>query len=381
MRVWSAYLSQLESDRPVPFENHSVAWLRARVSVALLGYYWLATAVVVLGSVFTGSNVVAVSLPLCLVGMVAAYDVWRRPEELGTRLLMTVAINSTWMFGLYVVSDVHDGAYMLEVHMLYFINTAVILAYVCWRCVVLTTVAALSHHLILTLLQPELVWPSAEYSWVHLANHSVLGTVNCLAGIAFALAIKRLFNRMERDRLDADKRARIDDLTQVLNRRGLHQSFKKILQASVSGVTLLQIDIDNFKDINDSQGHAFGDDVLTRIASGLLKIAPEGGSVSRIGGDEFVVVLPFAEKVAVSNQVQQLKSFFRLPLEMPHPVRISASIGITDTLVSGDILEEMMIDADIALYEAKKKPVKTAQSNFLRICEHRRGRSRKNLMM
>ena len=58
------------------------------------------------------------------------------------------------MFGLYVASDIHNGEYMLEVHMLYFINTSIIIAYVCWRSVLMTTVAALVHHSVLTLLHP-----------------------------------------------------------------------------------------------------------------------------------------------------------------------------------------------------------------------------------
>lgn len=109
----------------------NVQRLRQAVSWILVWYFWLAAAIAVIASYLTGGSVLFVALPLALIGAVTTATVMADASALRTRLIVTVAINSTWMFGLYVASDIHNGEYMLEVHMLYFINTSIIIAYVC----------------------------------------------------------------------------------------------------------------------------------------------------------------------------------------------------------------------------------------------------------
>ncbi|UES42120.1 putative bifunctional diguanylate cyclase/phosphodiesterase [Roseibium aggregatum] len=331
--------------------------LRQVVSWALLGYFWLSAIIVVLASFLSGGSPLFVALPLVFIGAIATAAVHSAPSRLATRLMMTVAINSTWMFGLYVASDIHNGEYMLEVHMLYFINTSIILAYVCWRSVLMTTVAALFHHSVLTLLSPELVWPTSTYASWHLTNHYVLGTINCLGGIFIAVTLKKFLNHLEASQAESQFRSLHDDLTGLLNRRGLRNAFRTLIENKTeqSCLTLFQIDLDGFKDINDTAGHAAGDKLLELVGACLQEISPARSVLARIGGDEFVVASPDIETHRDTTFVKDLSAWFRRPeLLSQFGLRVTASIGITTSHISGDRLADMMVDADIALYEAKK---------------------------
>ena len=335
----------------------NVQRLRQAVSWILVWYFWLAAAIAIIASFFTGGSVLYVALPLAVIGLVTTTTVMADASALRTRLIVTVAINSTWMFGLYVASDIHNGEYMLEVHMLYFINTSIIIAYVCWRSVLMTTVAALVHHSVLTLIQPELVWPSSSYAWWHLMNHYILGTINCLGGIYIAASLKRFLDHMESARQEAHHRSIHDDLTGLLNRRGLRLAVEKFYQADapLPDLTLFQIDLDGFKNINDTVGHAAGDRLLVLVGKRLNAIAPPNSIIARIGGDEFVVASPAIDASQQSDFLDGLKNW----MQRPHVIsktklRVGASVGVTHSSISGGNLDGMMVDADIALYEAKK---------------------------
>ncbi len=331
--------------------------LRCTVSKILVWYFWLSAAVVLGACYWTGGQCLVVGASLALIGLITTLAAHSDPASLSTRLTVTIAINSTWMFGLYIVSDIHNGEYMLEVHMLYFINTSIILSYVCWRSVVLTTVAALAHHLILTLVQPELVWPSSSYSWWHFMNHSLLGTVNCFGGIYIAVTLKNFLDRMENSKIEAQHRSIHDDLTGVLNRRGLRQAVQTIqgTDGGKTDISFLQIDLDGFKAINDTAGHAAGDELLVLVADRLTKLAPRNSVVARIGGDEFVVVIASMDADEIEKFVTGMEQWMLHPHRAAgHKIRVSASTGVTNTSLSGGRLDDLMIDADFALYEAKR---------------------------
>jgi diguanylate cyclase (GGDEF)-like protein len=339
----------------VPGQN--VERLRQTVSWVLVGYFWLSAAIVVLASFLSGGSILFVALPLTVIGSIATATVQADPSSLATRLVMTVTINSTWMFGLYVASDIHGGEYMLEVHMLYFINTSIILAYVCWRSVLMTTVAALVHHSVLTLLSPELVWPSSDYAMWHLTNHYVLGTINCLGGIYIAVMLKRFLDHLESSKIAAQHRSNHDDLTGLLNRRGLRQAFRKLVagNSGLPHMTLFQIDLDGFKNINDTAGHTAGDKLLALVGKQLREIAPPHSIVGRIGGDEFVVASPDIGTARQDAFLVELNGWIQRPhIVSKHRLRVGASVGTTTSTISGEQLDDMMVDADIALYAAKK---------------------------
>jgi diguanylate cyclase (GGDEF)-like protein len=148
-----------------------------------------------------------------------------------------------------------------------------------------------------------------------------------------------------------------DSLTGLGNRGQLHFQLDRALEtahhADSEGPGLILLDLDHFKDINDTLGHPVGDQVLRRVAKQLVEAAPGNASVHRLGGDEFTVVvhggMTYARQVA--NDV--LASFDRpIPVETLE-LLVRASVGVAVAPFHGSDSETLMKNADIALYHAK----------------------------
>lgn len=168
----------------------------------------------------------------------------------------------------------------------------------------------------------------------------------------------------ERTRLAWD--AVHDPLTQLYNRAGiLDRLDAQIAELSADGdpacVTIYYIDLDSFQLVNDSLGHAVGDEVLHTVARRLAAVTPESGAVGRIGGDEFVLVAKHSTEDSASDIDRQIDAV-RTAIDQPVPVSIRAqpltiraSIGVA-TLDKGDTATptDLLRDADIALGEARK---------------------------
>ncbi|HXQ60546.1 MAG TPA: EAL domain-containing protein [Acidimicrobiales bacterium] len=118
---------------------------------------------------------------------------------------------------------------------------------------------------------------------------------------------------------------------------------------------VLFVDLDRFKDVNDSLGHRVGDDVLRQVASRFRRTLRESDSIGRLGGDEFVVLVQGAEarhaEAAAERLLDALDAPFSVQSEARPQVTVSASIGIVSGTYSS--AEDLLMDADVALYEAK----------------------------
>jgi diguanylate cyclase (GGDEF)-like protein len=121
-------------------------------------------------------------------------------------------------------------------------------------------------------------------------------------------------------------------------------------------VAVLFVDLDGFKDVNDTFGHGFGDELLRSVAERLSVVMRESDSIGRLGGDEFIVVVDGATtdlgpELVAERLLQTLRSPFELEHATAGPVTVTASIGIA----SGPrpSATELLRDADIALYRAK----------------------------
>ena len=102
-----------------------------------------------------------------------------------------------------------------------------------------------------------------------------------------------------------------DELTQLLNRRGFLQQFQyslSISRRSNTGGSLMILDLDKFKQINDTYGHSAGDDVLQNVGFSISKVVRESDIVGRIGGDEFSILMPGASPVTVMKRISQIHS-------------------------------------------------------------------------
>ncbi len=155
-----------------------------------------------------------------------------------------------------------------------------------------------------------------------------------------------------------------DHLTGLPNRRLLADRLQQTLASSVRnkrGGAILFIDLDNFKTINDTLGHAYGDLLLQQVATRLTSCVREEDTVARIGGDEFVVMLEYlsADKPEAAMQTEYIGEKILAALSQPyhiasHECRTTGSIGITLFNDRRESTDELLKQADIAMYQAKK---------------------------
>ncbi|MDQ3617767.1 MAG: EAL domain-containing protein [Pseudomonadota bacterium] len=165
------------------------------------------------------------------------------------------------------------------------------------------------------------------------------------------------------ERKEAEERlqqlAHFDALTGLPNRRLFQDSLRSAMaQADAQGwlVFLLLLDLDNFKDINDSLGHAVGDELLRQVGQRLLECLRLRDTVARLGGDEFGVILliPSDPQLAVTV-ADKIQAALRAPFELDgHAVRTTVSIGITVYPTDSADQHSLVRYADLAMYDAKQ---------------------------
>ena len=145
-----------------------------------------------------------------------------------------------------------------------------------------------------------------------------------------------------------------DPLTKLLNRRALEERFKQIQDdGQVAGNALLLIDLDHFKTVNDSYGHAIGDLCLTEVGRRIAAILPTDDLLFRLGGDELVVWPQPARDGAAQVTGKEIVRACAEPMSIKGcTILIGASVGIAHA-VPGDRGGDLLAKADVALYRAK----------------------------
>lgn len=176
------------------------------------------------------------------------------------------------------------------------------------------------------------------------------------ANAAVMAESRQLVGRLQGARLAAEAEAQSDALTGLRNRRALDQILQGLLRQE-KPFALMGLDLDLFKEVNDSLGHAAGDEVLREAARVMLAAVREGDIVARAGGDEFVMLLPGQVR---PDRLAEIADRLIEGLERPMRVggttcAISGSIGVTTTACYGRAdAGRMAADADAALYASKK---------------------------
>lgn len=165
------------------------------------------------------------------------------------------------------------------------------------------------------------------------------------------------------------ERANYDPLTGLPNRvitrdrlqQGLHQARRQGCQLAV-----LYMDLDKFKWVNDSMGHPAGDDLLQQVAQRGLACMRESDTLGRLGGDEFMCVMPRLETPQPAEELaQRLVDAMSQPFALlPGEARIGASVGIAMFPAHGTSLDQLIAQADAALYAAKQ-----GGRNVYRVCQ------------
>jgi diguanylate cyclase (GGDEF)-like protein len=164
-----------------------------------------------------------------------------------------------------------------------------------------------------------------------------------------------------RERMDhLERRAYRDGLTGLINRGALEDHLRHHWEASRrhgTSLSVLIIDVDRFKEINDTHGHPAGDEALRRTAAVLARSVRCSDVVARFGGDEFMIVAPACPPAAAVPMVGRFRDALAAPPDPPagRAIAITLSIGIagTDDATAAD-LDELLEQADRALYLAKR---------------------------
>lgn len=183
-----------------------------------------------------------------------------------------------------------------------------------------------------------------------------------LAGIALALWVYHQTRGATRTRESHDRQkeymARHDALTGLANRRYLQERLEEQIaeaRRSSSVVVVMYLDLDGFKEVNDTLGHDRGDELLIDVARRLRGAVRAGDVVARLGGDEFVISLPHLVSETDSGFVaEKLIAVLSAPYALEGgEARVSASIGVAMFPRDGETPRELLIAADRALYAAK----------------------------
>jgi diguanylate cyclase len=197
------------------------------------------------------------------------------------------------------------------------------------------------------------------------------GGVNLLSAVAlgFAAAVIASFILQNREALHAAissgetlrRKAHTDHLTGLANRSELMQRMAEAcadlpeVVARGRGFAVLYIDLDGFKAVNDSHGHAAGDEILQRVADGLRRVAGPDEVVARIGGDEFVALLRDADALIARGVADEIIAAIAREHRLAdgRAVRIGCSVGVCTAPEQGREPEVLLARADAALYEVK----------------------------
>lgn len=210
-----------------------------------------------------------------------------------------------------------------------------------------TRLVVLSYATMVTTLIPALVLNDA----VELKLDTFVGTT-ATVGLMAAL-VAGMTKQEKRLRGELAKAAETDPLTGLLNRRSFDPRFESRLieaRAQRRPLSLVMLDLDHFKLLNDEYGHMVGDDALRRVAEILVEVSRDQDLVSRFGGEEFAVALPGADLAAASRYAERVADAMTEPLASGATISVSAGIS---TFVGTESADLLLQRADQALYAAK----------------------------
>jgi diguanylate cyclase len=185
-----------------------------------------------------------------------------------------------------------------------------------------------------------------------------LGVTLATATLVAAIARSTYAFRQLRALADSKREARTDELTGLPNRRLFFERLVACLEPipEPHRLAVLMIDLDRFKEINDSLGHHVGDDVLRQLGPRLTAAVGSAGTVARLGGDEFGLVLsPLIDSTAATDVAERVRETLRQPFQLEGmSLRVDASIGIALAPDHGTTPETVLQKADVAMFAAKR---------------------------
>lgn len=168
---------------------------------------------------------------------------------------------------------------------------------------------------------------------------------------------KQLFDQVQAQSRQLYQLAMLDQLTDLYNRTGLNEFAAKYFEEASrddTPLSLLIIDLDHFKNINDTRGHTAGDSVLARIGSMLKQACGEGDLAARVGGEEFVLILNQCGVEEALKRAEDIRK--QIEALKPDDVTVTASVGLTSRPLGKTVkFDDLFRVADQAVYEAKNQ--------------------------
>ena len=205
-------------------------------------------------------------------------------------------------------------------------------------------------------LEHQILCANGDVKWVWHRGAVIAagpGHARCVEGFLADITAQKM------DQAKLDYLAHHDVLTGTSNRTVFEEELARSLERvkrHFQSVTLLFIDLDNFKEVNDSWGHECGDAVLRAVSGRIAECSRKGDIVARLGGDEFAVVLDDDEKTEdVTQFVARLLSEIARPISLQQrDVTVTASIGVAVYPMDGEDVATLLRNADAAMYAAKQ---------------------------
>jgi diguanylate cyclase (GGDEF)-like protein len=181
------------------------------------------------------------------------------------------------------------------------------------------------------------------------------------ARIKTQLQLRILIQELESSKNALKHLSETDPMTKLWNRRYFSYASKNILDLAKrdkTELTVVMLDIDKFKDVNDTYGHNVGDEIIISLANILLEVIRKSDLACRFGGEEFILLLPETSlegAIVIAEKIRKKVESFSLSLENNKKVNITISLGISQVDTKNDIsIEPTIKKADIALYRAKE---------------------------
>jgi diguanylate cyclase (GGDEF)-like protein len=193
------------------------------------------------------------------------------------------------------------------------------------------------------------LWAGAEYST------PAIPIWNATSRLVVFVVVATLLGALRGSLLRAEELSRVDPLTGAANPRHFYETAERERLRAVrtrSPLSLVYIDLDNFKEVNDSAGHLAGDSVLCEVASTLQSNVRVSDLVGRLGGDEFAVLLPETPQAAAATVVSKLQGALRTVLHQCDG-NVSASLGVATFDRAPSSVDDVVMAADRLMYAAK----------------------------
>ena len=200
------------------------------------------------------------------------------------------------------------------------------------------------------------IWFLADVISGHAYSHSAIPVWNGIMGLSLLLTVAYSFSTLKSGLQRERGFARIDYLTEVSNSRAFYEQAEIEFARSTRydrPLSIVVVDIDNFKRVNDNFGHASGDRLLHTAAKTIQKTLRKTDIVARIGGDEFAILLPETERAAAIVAVTKLQDHLLKAMEK-NGWPVTFSMGVVTRMSAQCTVDNLMEMADAFMYEAKK---------------------------